>query len=228
MAAQLGKVEKPDASTFQNKRKLLLVPLVHGFPNQPEEGELLMQKYWVQMQSQVESLETQIGPITHIYHENLTENGDVGLSKLKSMGERSYKFAISKCQKQASLEATEDQDTLLEFVDLQRCLMIPLISNKIPTMLQELYVENLKNRYAHISNRINESLGNDEVGILLINERHQIQFPNDVEVFYVSPPALDEYRRWLQSWLTSNQNQDSEDAEIENSDQVKSKNGADT
>ena len=228
MAAQLGKVEKPDASTFQNKRKLLLVPLVHGFPNQPKEGELLLQKYWVQMQSQVESLETQIGPITHIYHENLTENGDVGLSKLKSMGERSYKFAISKCQKQASLEATEDQDTLLEFVDLQRCLMIPLISNNIPTMLQELYVENLKNRYAHISNRINESLGNDEVGILLINERHQVQFPTDVEVFYVSPPALDEYRRWLQSWLTSNQNQDSEDAEIENSDQVKSKNGADT
>ena len=228
MAAQLGKVEKPDASTFQNKRKLLLVPLVHGFPNQPKEGELLLQKYWVQMQSQVESLETQIGPITHIYHENLTENGDVGLSKLKSMGERSYKFAISKCQKQASLEATEDQDTLLEFVDLQRCLMIPLISNNIPTMLQELYVENLKNRYAHISNRINESLGNDEVGILLINERHQVQFPTDLEVFYVSPPALDEYRRWLQSWLTYNQNQDSEDAEIDNSDQVKSKNGADT
>jgi hypothetical protein len=223
MAAKLGKVERPYASTFQNKRKLLLVPLVHHFPNQPKEGELLLQKYWVHMQSQVKSLETQIGAITHIYHENLTENGDVGLSKLKSMNERSYKFAISKRQNQASLEATENEDILLELVDLQRCLMIPLVSNKIANMLQELYLENLKNRYAYISNHINESLGNDQIGILLINERHQVQFPTDMEVFYVSPPALDEYRRWLQNWLVANQNQGSQGTENENSDQANSK-----
>ena len=78
MAPQLGKVEKPEANTFQNKRKLLLVPLIHKFPNQPEEGELLLQKYWVQMQSQVESLEAQIGAISHIYHESLTEKDDAG------------------------------------------------------------------------------------------------------------------------------------------------------
>ena len=86
-----------------------------------------------------------------------------------------------------------------------------------------MYLENLKNRYAYISNRINESLGNNEVGILLINERHQVQFPTDVEVFYVSPPALDEYRRWLQNWLASNQKQDSQGTKNGNSDQANSK-----
>tara|TARA_B100001123_G_scaffold282565_1_gene314767 strand:+ start:6740 stop:7426 length:687 start_codon:yes stop_codon:yes gene_type:complete len=223
MTPKLGKVEKPEANTFQNKRKLLLVPLIHKFPNQPEEGELLLQKYWVQMQSQVESLEAQIGAISHIYHESLTEKDDAGLSKLKSIDERSYKFAISKRANQASIEATENEDILLEFIDLQRCLMIPLISDKVPGMLQEMFLENLKNRYAYISNRINESLGNDEVGILLINERHQVQFPTDVEVFYVSPPALDEYRRWLQNWIVANQNQSSQGTENGNSDQSNSK-----
>ena len=139
------------------------------------------------------------------------------------MDERSYKFAISKGANQASLEATENEDILLEFIDLQRCLMIPLISDKVPGMLQEMFLENLKNRYAYISNRINESLGNDEVGILLINERHQVQFPTDVEVFYVSPPALDEYRRWLQNWIVANQNQSSQGTENGNSDQSNSK-----
>ncbi|MDO8749630.1 MAG: hypothetical protein Q7K03_00555 [Dehalococcoidia bacterium] len=28
-----------------------------------------------------------------------------------------------------------------------------------------------------------------------------MQFPRDVEVFYVRPPALDEYQRWFQGWL---------------------------
>ena len=40
----------------------------------------------------------------------------------------------------------------------------------------------------------------DETGLLLINERHQVQFPADIEVIYIAPPALDEFRRWLQNW----------------------------
>ena len=30
-----------------------------------------------------------------------------------------------------------------------------------------------------------------------MRENHQVQFPPDVQVFYVAPPALDEIRRWL-------------------------------
>ena len=40
----------------------------------------------------------------------------------------------------------------------------------------------------------------------MIGERHQVQFPQDIEVFYVSPPALDEFRRWLQNWIAEQQN----------------------
>ena len=39
----------------------------------------------------------------------------------------------------------------------------------------------------------------------MISERHQVQFPSDIEVFYVSPPALDDYRRWLQKWMEQQQ-----------------------
>jgi hypothetical protein len=30
-----------------------------------------------------------------------------------------------------------------------------------------------------------------------MRENHQVQFPPDVQVFYIAPPALDEIRRWL-------------------------------
>ena len=44
-------------------------------------------------------------------------------------------------------------------------------------------------------------LARDEVGLLIINERHQAQFPPGIEVFYVAPPALDQFRRWLDAWV---------------------------
>ena len=28
---------------------------------------------------------------------------------------------------------------------------------------------------------------------------HQVQFPPDIEVFYVAPPALDEIKRWFRT-----------------------------
>ena len=39
----------------------------------------------------------------------------------------------------------------------------------------------------------------------MISDRHQVQFPGDIEVFYVAPPALDEFRRWMQNWLARQQ-----------------------
>ena len=38
-----------------------------------------------------------------------------------------------------------------------------------------------------------------------ITERHQVQFPTDVEVFFVAPPALDEFRRWVTEWVAQQQ-----------------------
>ena len=32
-----------------------------------------------------------------------------------------------------------------------------------------------------------------------MREGHQVQFPADIEVFYVSPPGLDDIKRWLRT-----------------------------
>jgi len=32
---------------------------------------------------------------------------------------------------------------------------------------------------------------------VLMREGHQVQFPLDIQVFYVAPPGLDEVKRWL-------------------------------
>ena len=207
MAQELGRISRPAAGQYEGRRKLLLVPLVYGPQANAPDGVVVLQKYWDEMQTQVESLEAALGGLHHIYHESLPEGGDAGLSQLGQADQRSHAFVKSKCDNGAALEATEDAEALLETLDLQRCMMIPLASGTVAQKLQEWFTEANKTRYDHIASQIDSTLGENELGLLLISERHQIQFPEDIEVFYVSPPALDEFRRWLQNWVAQQQSE---------------------
>ena len=201
MVEELGRIQRPPASQYDGRRKLLLVPLVYGPQADNAEGAAVLQNYWEQMQTQVKALEAALGGLQHIYHESLTVGGDEGLQQLGAADQRSQLFITGKTESGAVLEATEDMDAMLEALDLQRCMMVPLASTSVASKLQEWLSDSNRQRYEHIANRIDSTLGENETGLLLISERHQVQFPSDIEVFYVSPPALDDYRRWLQNWM---------------------------
>ena len=204
-AQELGRIERPAAEQYRGRRKLLLVPLVYSpTPDEPE-GAAALQNYWEQMQTQVEALENALGGLQRIYHETITASEEEGLGQLHAGDRRSHAFVSGKRESGAVLEATEDIEILLEALDLQRCLMIPLTNPSVASRLQEWYAEANRRRYEHIATRIDQTLTDDGVGLLLISERHQVQFPADIEVFYVSPPALDEFRRWLQNWAARQQ-----------------------
>jgi hypothetical protein len=205
MAQELGRISRPSAAQYEGRRKLLLVPLVYGPPTEAPDGLAALQKYWNQMQLQVESLQATLGGLHHVYHESLCDNGEQGLEQLEKADQRSHQFVKAKCQAGAVLEATEDAATLMETLDLQRCLMMPLVSEKVLAKLHEWFSESNKSRYQHIASQIDATLGQNEVGLLLVSERHQIQFPADIEVFYVSPPALGDFRRWLENWVAQQQ-----------------------
>ena len=205
MAEELGRVQRPPASQYDGKRKLLLVPLIYGPQADDAEGAAVLQNYWEQMQTQVEALQEALGGLHHIYHESLTVGGTEGLAQLGTADLRSHSFISGKTESGSVLEATEDMDVLLETLDLQRCMMIPLASASVGSKLQEWHSESNRQRYDHIAANIDSTLGENETGLLLISERHQVQFPSDIEVFYVSPPALDEYRRWFNNWMEQQQ-----------------------
>jgi len=88
---------------------------------------------------------------------------------------------------------------LTEFMDWTKCLAIGLQSRKAITTVYESYVEAQERRNSHIAKQIDETLQDNETGILLIREGHQVQFQSDIQVFYVAPPGLDEIKRWLRA-----------------------------
>lgn len=197
MSQELGKIEKPSVEEYRKGRKLFLVPLIfHPRDGEPELLEKI-EKYWTQVDNQLGDLESKLGKVTRVYHELITEAGESGAGALKELNEKSARIIENRVSKGATLEATEDHDILTEFLDWSRCLSIGLENPGVFNKVYEAYREAGRKRNEHIARRIDETLKDDETGVLIIREGHQVQFPTDIQIFYVSPPALDEMQRWL-------------------------------
>jgi hypothetical protein len=197
MSQELGKIEKPQAEEFKKGRKLYFVPLIYCEKEPPAEYLEKFNNYWDQVESQVSSLELKLGGIDRIYHELISLGGEDGAKVIKDLNDRSYQIVENRLGKGTQLEATEEAGLLTEFMDWSRCLVIGLQNQQVFTTVYEYYTEASKKRNEHIARQIDETLKADEVGILFMREGHQIQFPSDIKVFYVVPPALDEIKRWL-------------------------------
>jgi len=196
MAEQLGKVEKPQAEHFEGKRKLYLVPLLFCGEGAPPEYVKKFNLYWQQVSQHIANLESKIGKVSHVYHESIALAGDKGLKVMEKLSPAACQIVRERCQSGAVLEATEDEELAEESMDWERCLLMGFLSQKVAKMVSEFYLEASRKRYKHIARRIDETLKANEVGMLFIGEGHMVQFPQDIEVFSVSPPALDEIHRW--------------------------------
>jgi len=196
MTEQLGKIEKPEAEHFIGKRKLYLVPLIFSGEGAPSEYTEKFNLYWEQVSQHVANLELKIGKVSHIYHESITLAGKDGLKVIEKLNPSCCQIAKDKCQSGAVLEATENKELSEESIDWERHLLMGFISQKVAQMVSEFYVTASRKRYEHIAQRIDETLKANEVGLLFIREGHMVQFPQDIEVFSVAPPALDEIHRW--------------------------------
>ncbi|MFC2056744.1 hypothetical protein ACFLTO_04145 [Chloroflexota bacterium] len=202
MSVELGKIEKPPVEEFKTGRKLCYVPLIYGSKNLPADYLKLYNKYWKQVDGQISGLESKLRPTNRIYHEFISSIGKNGLKVLKSLNQKSFEIVRKRIGKGAQLEAIEDGELLTEFMDWNRCLMIGLQNHKVLERVYNFYTEATDRRKEFISNHIDETLKADEIGILFMKEDNQIKFPAGVEIFYVSPPALDEIKRWLKNQET--------------------------
>jgi hypothetical protein len=115
---------------------------------------------------------------------------------VEAVNPKGYSFVQAICQSGATLEAAEDGDLVHESSDWQRCISVGLMSQKVLTIAMEGFQEATRLRYERLGKGIDETLKGSESGILFIREDHRVQFPSDIQVFYVAPPALDALNRW--------------------------------
>jgi len=213
MSQELGKIEKPEAASFKQKRKLLLIPLIYSYKDAPSEYNDIYELYWTQVAEHIVNLEAKIGTVSRVYHESISLGGEDGLKIMEQLNSKSCQISKQKCQDGAKLEVIEDKELAEETIDWERCLFIGFLSNKVARKVSEFYIEAARQRYEHISKKIDETLKADEIAILFIREGHLVQFPQDIEIFSVAPPALDEIRRWLRERTLTEEPEDDSQSE---------------
>lgn len=201
MAETLGKMEKPEAESFRLGRKLIYVPLIF-LPPQDEDDDLikLVNNYWTEAASQVNKLAGGLGGIVKVFHE-LVPSGEDGLKAMEELHAGSHDLVKAAVDGGAVLVETEDPETLAEFLDWSRCLSVRLDSPKVFSEVYENYTKAQQKRIETITKKIDESLKNDELGLVLLREGHHVQFPTDIQVFYVAPPTLDALTRYVRERL---------------------------
>ena len=205
MAEELGKIEKPEASKFAGKKKLYMVPLVFTWQDAPADYTDKYHRYWQQIGEQISYLESRIGRIKHVFHESIAVGGEAGLKIVEKLSPDAFKLASQKQKQGAGFEPLEDEELVSESLDWQRMLLLGFASAKVAKMVTDYYTEAIRKRYEQISHRLGKAIGKSEASLLFIREGHMVQFPADIEVFSVSPPALDEINRWLKDQEHSQQ-----------------------
>ena len=85
-------------------------------------------------------------------------------------------------------------------MDWERHLLMGFISDKVARQVADFFNETSVKRYEHIAMRIAETFKSNEVALLFIREGHRVQFPPDIEVFSIFPPALNDIQRWMRDY----------------------------
>ena len=138
MVEELSRISRPAASNYQGKRKLLLAPLLQPpvLPQgMPPEGVAIMERYWEQVDVQVRALQNALGSVARVYHESIPEGGPEAMEYLEVTEQASHGLVQGLLDAGATLEAVESMALLAETLDLQRCLMQPLMSAAVANRL---------------------------------------------------------------------------------------------
>ena len=196
MPEQLGKIERLEVERFIQGKKLYLVPLVYSGEEVPDEYKEKCGRYWQQVTEQLTNLTSKIGRVNRVYHESIFASGEDSMKTIESLNPGSYKIARTQCDNGAILETVEEEELFEEVMDWQRCLMLGFMGDKVASKVSEFYVEAAKKRNEFMAKKISATLKDGEAGLLFIREEHSLQFPSDIEVFSIFPPALDEIHRW--------------------------------
>jgi hypothetical protein len=204
MTEATEKAEKPQPKHFG--RRLYLVPLVSALKDSPPGYAEKLEAYWGEVGNHVRNLEARFGKIGKVYHESVPLSGEEGLKLVEQLNEKAHRMLRRKCQQRAEFVALENRDLFEETMDWRRCLAV-VLSGPVLRKVSEFYREASRKRYELMAKRIDETLKDEEAGVLIIGEDHAVQFPLDIQVFYVAPPALDELHRLLRDHARASREQ---------------------
>lgn len=195
--AELGRIERPIAENFKEKRKLYCVPNIYPIVDATDDYYGLVEKFWNEASQQIDMLEA-AGKIKKIFCESLFVQGQDAFDALEKLNKNALKIVKKRVDEGAILLPIEREEIFGPFVDWANCLSV-IRTKEVFERVYEFYTECSDRRIKYIQNVIETNLSDKEAGLLIMSDedRVRLQFPNDIEVFLVTPPSYDDILRWV-------------------------------
>ena len=201
---ELGKITKPSKERYQNKKKLIFVP-IFIIPSSLYEKDTqhLFKQYWNEVSEAIGKLELSLGKIDIVFHEMNSKENQEGIDIIESLNPSGIDYIKILHNSGTEISQFEDDELIAETMDWQRISSIGLLSKNANEISRKEYSSSIQKRNDHLVSKINDELKSGSNGILLMREDHGLQFSKDVEVFYVSTKIINELKNWLGEELNS-------------------------
>lgn len=198
--SELGKIEKPDVESYRNKRKIYFVPNI--FLIEDESFKKLFDKYWEEVSYQLNKLEI-AGHIRKIFCEILIEGEEKPLNVISSFNKHLERIIESKMAQGAPLIPLEEKNIFFPYLDWSKCLSV-ITTQEVFDKVYPLYKEAAHKRLTKIVEIIDKNLPDGEAGLLILKDedRVNLNFPKDIELFLVAPPSYDDINKWFRKRFT--------------------------
>lgn len=180
------------------KKKVYIVPFIQPSPQAPDGFAQRFDAYWQAAEKQVSALEARAGVVSRIFAEGVLGKGDDALLMLEQTNRNAWRMAKSRVDAGARFDEYEDEELFAEVVDWGRCLQVGFISQSVAGAVSASYQDAVMRRQRHLDKRIAEGIQDGEA-VLLLSGTTNVQLPDGVERFLVSPPELDALERWIRS-----------------------------
>ena len=206
---EIGKIEKPEAEEYANKRKLYCVANIYTLEEAPDDFKRLVNKYWDEVVQQIDKLEA-AGKIKKIFCEIIYQQGEEAFNILSKINERISQIVKKKLEEGGTLFPLEKEEIIGPYTDWSNCLRI-VYTEEVFKKVSEFYTEISNKRLQHILEVIDSNLLEAEAGLIIMKDedRAKLQFPRDIEVFLITPPSYDDIIRWFREKF-SRQSQEKE------------------
>lgn len=196
--AEIGKVNKPDAAAYRNKKKIYFIRNLYLPQNSTDKYREIFNRYWNQVDEHLGKLEA-AGKVSKIFCESIYMSGEESMKVLNAMNMRLEQIVQKKIEAGGEFLPLEDKDIFGAYVDLNNCLML-VRTPRVYEILHKYFKEVVKERFAYIKTVLQEKIGDGEAAMLIMRDgdREFLDLPDDIELFFITPPAYDELLHFIQ------------------------------
>jgi hypothetical protein len=144
----------------------------------PKDYDSKSEEFWGYVEEKLKPYLTR-ACINRIYLESLDKKGDEGIGLAKEiLDSRGFKIIKLLIDKGGKLYATEDTNLIQE----TSSWLALLGDNPNLNIMIEMYQESLSERDSYIAKVIDQTLKDNEIGVIIIEPTHRLSLPEDIKV----------------------------------------------